>query len=67
MVDIEPLLARIALVKELGVTSLGLLVSSLHCHVEPLMERVHLGFEFTGHGDPSRMAAGDLSNEEIVD
>ena len=34
--------------------------------IQPLMQRVHPGFEYLGADDPSRMTKDEISNDEIV-
>ena len=66
MSAIQPLLARLAFVKEKGLTGHELVASFLCCMVQPLMERESLGFEYTGVDDSSHIKAGvKLTEEEL--
>ncbi|CAL5009336.1 unnamed protein product [Urochloa decumbens] len=35
--------------------------------IQPLQQRCHLGYEYTGQNDPSRMSEEDIDDEEDVD
>ena len=49
-------------------TGFGIISSFLHRHVQPLKEREHLGFEYSGAEDPSRMVpALELTDEEVLE
>ena len=65
---IQPLLDRISMLKQQGLTGFGIVSSFLHRRVQPLKEREHLGFEYSGAEDPSRMVpALELTNEEVLE
>lgn len=61
---LRPLLNRIHLVKELGLTGHGLVAGFLRRLVQPLMQRGHLGFEYSGVDDSSRIKLGVVPTEE---
>jgi len=47
-------------------TGNGIVASFLRRRVQPLMQRVHFGFEYTGSLDPSRLILDAELSEEIV-
>ena len=63
---LKPLLTRISLLKQASLTSNGIVASFLHRRVQPLMQRVHFGFEYTGSLDPSRLILDAELSEEII-
>lgn len=65
---LKPLLSRIRLLQEQGLTGNGIVASFVRRRVQPLMQREHLGFEYTWAGDSSRYGSGtELSEEEVFD
>ena len=49
-------------------TGFGIVSSFLRHRVQPLKEREHLGFEYSGAEDPSRMVlALELTDEEVLE
>ena len=65
---IQPLLDRISMLKQQGLTGFGIVSSFLRHRVQPLKEREHLGFEYSGAEDPSRMVpALELTGEEVLE
>ena len=65
---IQPLLNRISMLKQQGLTSFGIVSSFLRRRVQPLKEREHFGFEYSGAEDPSRMVpALELTDEEVLE
>ena len=65
---IQPLLDRINMLKQQGLTGFGIVSSFLRHRVQPLKEREHLGFEYSGAEDPSRMVpALELTGEEVLE
>jgi hypothetical protein len=65
---IKPLLDRIRTLKQQGLTGFGIIASYLHHQVQPLKEREHFGFEYSGAEDPSRMVpALELTEEEVLE
>jgi hypothetical protein len=49
-------------------TSFGIIASYLRRRVQPLKEREHFGFEYSGAEDPSRMVlALELTKEEVLE
>ena len=61
------MLARIAALKKKGLTTKRVAFSFMKRRIQTLMERVHLGYEYTGDDDESRMATGPLSNDLIME
>ena len=65
---IKPFLERICTLKQQGLTGFGIISSFLHRRVQPLKEREHYGFEYSGAEDPSRMVpALELTDEEVLE
>ncbi|XP_066329795.1 uncharacterized protein [Miscanthus floridulus] len=65
---IQPLLDRISTLKQQGLTGFGIVSSFLRRRVQPLKERGHLGFEYSGAEDSSRMVpALELTGEEVLE
>jgi hypothetical protein len=63
MDQVEELLDTIAAHKLMGVTGASVIFSFFKHRVQPIQQRHHLGFEYTGAEDPSRMCAEELSDE----
>ena len=56
------------MLKQQGLTSFGIVSCFLRRRVQPLKEREHLGFEYSGAEDPSRMVpALELTDEEVLE
>jgi len=66
LMALKPLLTRISLLKQASLTGNGIVASFLRRQVQPLMQRVHFGFEYTGSPDPSRLILDAELSEEIV-
>jgi hypothetical protein len=49
-----------------GMTGESIAYSWLRRGVQPLQNRVNLGFQYEGAEDPSRMLKGDISHKEIM-
>ena len=64
---LRPVLARVAVLNQLSLTGNCIVASFLRRRVQPLMQRVHLGFEYTGPSDPSRLAPEELPEEVILE
>jgi hypothetical protein len=65
---IKPLLERIWTLKQQGLTGFGVIASYMCRRVQPLKEREHLGFEYSGAKDPSRMVPTlELTKEEVLE
>ena len=65
---IQPLLNKISMLKQQGLTGFGIVSSFLRRRVQPLKEREHFGFEHSGAEDPSRMVpALELTDEEVLE
>jgi hypothetical protein len=66
MDQIEELLDTIAAHKLMGVTGVSVMFSFFKHRVQPIQQRHHLGFEYTGAKDPSRICAEELSDEAAL-
>ncbi|RLN07145.1 retrotransposon protein, putative, Ty3-gypsy subclass [Panicum miliaceum] len=64
--DIPELMKRIKALKDKGITGESVAYSFIEGRIQPLQQRVHLGFEYQGFQDPSRMARDVPSVEEIM-
>jgi hypothetical protein len=65
---IKPLLERIRTLKQQGLTGFGIIASYMRRRVQPLKEREHLSFEYSGVEDPSWMVpALELTEEEVLE
>jgi hypothetical protein len=65
---LKPFLERICTLKQQGLTSFEIVTSFLHHRVQPLKEREHYGFKYSGVEDPSRMVpALELTDEEVLE
>jgi hypothetical protein len=53
--SLRPLLDRIGALKLMGLSGAGIVASFLRHRIQPLTAREHLGFEYTGPKDPSRL------------
>ena len=54
--------------KQQGLTGFGIISSFLHRRVQPLKEREHFGFEYSGAEDSSRVVpALQLTDEEVLE
>ena len=54
------------MLKQASLTGNCIVASFLRCRVQPLMQRVHYGFEYTGPSDPSRLVADAELTEEMI-
>ena len=52
--------------QQLSLTGNCIVASFLRRRVQPLMQRVHYGFEYTGPSDPSRLVADAELTEEMI-
>ena len=65
---LKPILARVKVLQQLSLTGNCIVASFLRRRVQPLMQMVHYGFEYTGPSDPSRLAAdAELTEETILE
>jgi hypothetical protein len=65
---IQPLLDRMMVLKQQGLTCFGIIASYLRRRVQPLKARENYGFEYSGAEDPSRMVlALELIEEEVLE
>jgi hypothetical protein len=66
-IQLPELLARIKVLREAGLRAEHVAFSFMKQRVHPLMARDTLGFEYTGYDDTSRMAGGEVDDDDIVD
>jgi hypothetical protein len=65
---IRPLLERIRVLKQQGLTGFGIIASYLCRRVQPLKARENYGFEYSGAEDPSCMVLTlELTEEEVLE
>ena len=60
------MLARVVVLKQASLTGNCIVVSFLRRQVQPLMQRVHYGFEYTGPSDSSRLVLDVELPEEVI-
>jgi hypothetical protein len=63
MDQVRELLEVIEAQKKKGVTGASIMFAFYKRHVQPIQQRHHLGFEYTGPADPSRMCVEDLPDD----
>jgi hypothetical protein len=63
---IRPFLNQIKLMKDQGLSGVGVVVSFIRRRVQPLKDRVHYGFEYTGCQDPTRVTSNEFSEGEVL-
>jgi hypothetical protein len=61
--SLKPLLEWIGALKLMGLSGAGIVASFVRRRIQPLMAREHLGFEYTGPKDPSRLVPDDELDE----
>ena len=66
MAKIQPFIDRIYELKNEGVSGLAIAASFMRRKIQPLQERVHLGFEFTRLDDPTRLTKDEVFDEEVL-
>jgi hypothetical protein len=66
MDQVEELLDTIAAHKLMGVTGASVMFSFFKRQVQLIQQRHHLGFEYAGAEDPSRLCAEELSDEAAL-
>ena len=66
-IQIPELLAKIAQKKAQGLTAERVAFSFMKRRVQPLMQREHLGFEYTGADDGSRLSAEEISDDLVME
>ncbi|RLN09295.1 retrotransposon protein, putative, Ty3-gypsy subclass [Panicum miliaceum] len=64
--DIPELMARIKALKDKGITEESVAYSFIERRIQPLQQRVHLGFEYKGIRNPARLARDVPFIEEIM-
>jgi hypothetical protein len=65
---IKPLLEKIQILKQQGLTRFRIIASFLRCQVQPLKVRENYGFEYSRAEDPSQMVpAMELTEEEVLE
>jgi len=63
---LKPVLARVKVLQQLSLTGNCIVASFLRRRVQPLMQRVHYGFEYSGPSYPSRLVADAELTEEMI-
>jgi hypothetical protein len=53
--------------KDQGLSGVGVVASFIRRQVQPLKDRVHYGFEYTGCQDPTRVTSNELSEGEVLE
>jgi hypothetical protein len=65
--QLPELLARIKVLREVGLRAEHVAFSFMKRRVQPLMAHDTLGFEYTGNDDTSRMPGDEVDDDDIVD
>jgi hypothetical protein len=66
-IQLPELLAKIKVLREVGLRAEHVAFIFMKRRVQPLMARDTLGYQYTGDGDSSRMLSGEIDNNDIVD
>jgi hypothetical protein len=66
-IQLPELLARIKVLREVGLRAEHVAFSFMKRRVQPLMARDTLGFEYAGSNDTSRMPGGEIDDDDIID
>ena len=64
---IHPFLKQIRAMKDQGLSGVGVVASFIRHRIQPLQERIHYGFEYTGPKDPSLVTADELMEGEVLE
>jgi len=64
--QVPELLRRTAAWKAQGLTAQRVAYGFMKRHVQPLMQRSHLGYEYTGEDDESRLSKDPISDDAIL-
>ena len=64
---IRPFLKQIRAMKDQGLSGVGVVASFIRRRVQPLEERIHYGFEYTGPEDPARVTTNELMKDEVLE
>jgi hypothetical protein len=66
-IQFPELLARIKVLREVGLRAEHVSFSFMKQRVQPLMARDTLGFEYTIDDDTSRMPGGEMDDDDIIE
>ena len=64
---IHPFIKQIQAMKDQGLSGVGGVASFIRHRVQPLQERIHYGFEYTGPEDPTRVTTNELTEGEVME
>jgi hypothetical protein len=64
---IRPFLIQIRTMKDQGLSGVGVVTSFIRRRVQPLKDRVHYSFEYTGCQDPTWVTSVELPEGEILE
>ena len=64
---IRPFIKQIQAMKDQGLSGVGVVASFIRRRIQPLQERIHYGFEYTGPEDPARVTADELTEGEVLE
>ena len=64
---IHPFLKQLSAMKDQGLNGVGVVTSFIRRRVQPLQERVHYGFEYTGPEDHARVTNVELTEDEVLE
>ena len=64
---IHPFLKQIQALKDQGLSGVGVVASFIRCRIQPLQERIHYGFEYTGLEDLAQIIVDELIEGEVLE
>ena len=53
--------------KDQGLSGVGVVASFIRCRIQPLQERIHYGFEYTGLEDLAWVTTDELMEGEVLE
>jgi len=62
-----PFLKQIRAMKDQGLSGVGVVASFIRRRIQPLQERIHYGFKYTGLEDPARVTIDELTEGEVLE
>ena len=63
---IRPFLKQIRAMKDQGLSGVGVVANFIRRRIQPLQERIHYGFKYTGLEDPAWVTADELTEGEVL-
>jgi len=53
--------------KDQGLSGVRVVANFIRHQIQPLQERIHYGFEYTGPEDPTRVTTNELTEGEVLE